>query len=173
MANEKFNYGGLNWGSVKECCTFFGTTEKTINNYMDKFGVSVEDALDKRRLELDELISHPNNWDEYESKIKSKHAMRLAKYYNVNYSMVTNIMRETGMGVEGAIEEAMKREDEKWVIVSGKLYNSLFSACSDLHIDPRTIYRLSEEQDIDPTEAIELYVYLRDSRGGEKSGEHN
>lgn len=168
MAKEKFKYAGITWNSKRECCEFFGTTIDTINKYAAKFSITFSEALDRRRLELEEFDECPVHWDDDERRLKTKQIIKLAKYYNVNYSQVVNIMRETGMGVDGAVAEALKREEDKWFCISGKLYNSLSVACEDLHVSSRTIYNLAKDQDISTIEALELYVYLRNTRGGEK-----
>lgn len=154
--SEEFIYDGFKWSSLFECCRFYGTTESTINKYSHKFKLSIPEALDLRRVEL--------SWDNYklEEANMNKEAKKLANHYNLNYNRIVKIMKETGMGIEGAIEEEMNNNELPSFIIKGNLYDSIPEACSDLSIDPKVIYEFSKEQGLDPTEGLSLYVYLND-----------
>jgi hypothetical protein len=89
---------------------------------------------------------------------------RIARYYNVNYYTVLNIMRETGYGPEGAVELAIEREDEKWFYLKGKMYENVETACKDCGYDLDIIKEVAARQNLKLSEALQLYSYLLASK---------
>lgn len=100
-------------------------------------------------------------WEEYLNVSKKSLIKRYAKAYNISRYSIEKIMRETGMSIEGAAEEALRRKDESTFYVGDKLFKSVRSASDSLSIDNRVINEVALVNGINRIEAIQLYSFIK------------